>query len=106
MLQTQQLLKQLVNLVVFLKVAISIAFNVNDDFSISYTDKEDTYDNQDDKGSSAGQTDVKMSTESLQVAYSMGSMSIKAYSTETTNPNFDSNADTRTVTEIALGIAF
>ena len=86
--------------------AISIAFNVNDDFSISYTDKEDTYDNQDDKGTSAGQTDVKMSTESLQVAYSMGSMSIKAYQTETTNPNFDDGAATRSVTEVALGIAF
>ena len=86
--------------------AVSVAFNVNDDFSISYTDKEDTYDNQDDKGTSAGQSDVTMTTESLQVAYSMGSMSIKAYSTETTNPNFDDGADARTVTEIALGIAF
>ena len=84
--------------------AVSIAFNVNDDFSISYTDKEDTYDNQDDV--SSNQADVTMSTESLQVAYSMGSMSIKAYSTETTNPNFDSDAAKRTVTEIALGIAF
>jgi outer membrane protein OmpU len=84
--------------------AVSVAFNVNDDLSISYTDKEDTYDNQDDVATN--QADVTMSTESIQVAYSMGSMSIKAYSTETTNPNFDSNADSRTVTEIALGIAF
>ena len=83
--------------------AISIAFNVNDDLSISYTDKEDTYDAQDGANSIA---DVTMNTESLQVAYSMGSMSVKAYSTETSNPNFDGNADKRTVTEIALGIAF
>ena len=86
--------------------AVSVAFNVNDDLSISYTDKEDTYDNQDDKGTSAGQSDVTMSTESIQVAYSMGSMSIKAYQTETTNPNFDDGAATRSVTEVALGIAF
>jgi outer membrane protein OmpU len=84
--------------------AVSIAFNVNDDLSISYTDKEDTYDAQDD--ASTAIADVTMGTESLQVAYSMGSMSVKAYSTETTNPNFDGNADKRTVTEIALGIAF
>ena len=84
--------------------AVSIAFNVNDDLSISYTDKEDTYDAQDNASTSIA--DVTMSTESLQVAYSMGSMSVKAYSTETSNPNFDGNADKRTVTEIALGIAF
>ena len=83
--------------------ALSIAFNVNDDLSVSYTDKEDTYDAQDGANSIA---DVTMNTESLQVAYSMGSMSIKAYSTETSNPNFDGDADKRTVTEIALGIAF
>ena len=84
--------------------AVSIAFNVNDDLSVSYTDKEDTYDAQDN--ASTAIADVTMSTKSLQVAYSMGSMSVKAYSTETSNPNFDGNADKRTVTEIALGIAF
>jgi outer membrane protein OmpU len=86
--------------------AMSIAFNVNDDLSLSYTDVEDTYDNQSDNGTSAQDTDVTMGIESLQVAYSMGSMSIKAYRTETSNPNFDSNAGTETVTEIALGLAF
>ena len=91
---------------IFSGEAISVAFNVNDDISLSYTDKEDTYDAQSDKGTAAEIEDVKMSTESIQLAYSMGSMSVKAYSTETTNPNFDGNADTRTVTEIALGLAF
>ena len=85
---------------------MSIAFNVNDDLSLSYTDMTDTYDNQSDNGTSAQDADVEMTVESLQVAYSMGSMSIKAYSTETVNANFDSNAGTRTVTEIALGLAF
>ena len=91
---------------VFEAEAISIAFNVNDDLSISYTDIDDTYDSQTDNGSSADQADVTQGIESLQVAYSMGSMSIKAYSTETTNPNYASGAASRTVTEIALGLAF
>ena len=36
----------------------------------------------------------------------MGAMSIKAYSTEITNPRYDSNAATLNVNEIALGLAF
>ena len=32
----------------------------------------------------------------------MGAMSIKAYSTEITNPNYDEDADKETVTEIAI----
>ena len=47
-----------------------------------------------------------MKTESLQVAYSMGSMSVKAYSTETSNPNYDTDAPKQNVNEIALGLAF
>ena len=47
-----------------------------------------------------------MKTESIQVAYTMGSMSINAYSTETSNPNYDSDADNLNVNEIALGLAF
>jgi outer membrane protein OmpU len=84
--------------------AISIAFNVNDDLSVSYTENEETYDAQDNASTTIA--DVTQSIESLQVAYSMGSMSVKAYSTETTNANFVQNADKRTVTEIAVGIAF
>jgi len=91
---------------IFEAEAISIAFNVNDDLSISYTDMEDTYDSQTDNGSSADQADITMAMESIQVAYSMGSMSIKAYSTETTNPNYAQGAAAQSTTEIALGIAF
>ena len=89
---------------IFAGEAMSIAFNVNDNVSISYSEVEDTYDAQDNAATAI--EDVTQKTESLQVAYSMGSMSVKAYSTETSNPNFDSDADKLNVNEIALGLAF
>ena len=83
--------------------AMSIAFNVNDDLSISYAEvEEETHDDR-----TATQTnDVTQESESLQIAYSMGSMSIKAYSTEITNPNYDEDAANLKKNEIALGLAF
>jgi len=88
---------------IFDSQSMSIAFNVNDDLSISYSETEDTYDSQD--GSNAT-VDVTQESDSFQIAYSMGAMSIKAYSTEITNPRYDSNAATLNVNEIALGLAF
>ena len=82
--------------------AMSIAFNVNDDLSISYAEVEETHDDR-----LATQTnDVTQESESLQIAYSMGSMSIKAYSTEITNPNYSETAANLKKNEIALGLAF
>ena len=81
---------------------MSIAFNVNDDLSISYAEAEETYDSR----NAATTTDVTQESESLQIAYSMGSMSIKAYSTEITNPNYDEDAANLKKNEIALGLAF
>ena len=81
---------------------MSIAFNVNDDLSISYAEAEETYDSR----NAATNTDVTQESESLQIAYSMGSMSIKAYSTEITNPNFDDDAANLKKNEIAIGLAF
>ena len=89
---------------IFTGEAMSIAFNVNDNLSISYSEVEDTYDAQDNATTAI--EDTTMKTESVQVAYSMGSMSVKAYSTETSNPNYDSDADNLNVNEIALGLAF
>jgi outer membrane protein OmpU len=89
---------------IFTGEAMSIAFNVNDNLSISYSEVEDTYDSQD--AATTAIEDVVMKTESLQVAYSMGSMSVKAYSTETSNPNYDADAAKTNVNEIALGLAF
>ena len=90
---------------IFESESMSIAFNVNDDLSISYTEMEDTYDAQ-DKATSSATADVTMETEALQVAYSMGAMSIKAYNMETTNPGYDSDAVKKSISEIALGLSF
>jgi hypothetical protein len=56
----------------------SIAFNVNDDLSISYSEMTTTYDSQNSgltNGSVADEADVDEKHESLQAAYSMGAMS-------------------------------
>tara|TARA_B100001057_G_scaffold49785_1_gene44380 strand:- start:1173 stop:2264 length:1092 start_codon:yes stop_codon:yes gene_type:complete len=82
--------------------SMSIAFNVNDNMSISYAETEETY----DAGTSTTTSDVTQDSDSLQIAYSMGAMSIKAYSTSISNPNYDANAKELSVNEIALGLAF
>ena len=85
----------------------SIAFNVNDDLSISYSEMTSTHDTRGHTTSGVTQeADVDEKHESLQAAYSMGAMSIKAYTTEITNPNHDEDAATVTKNEIALGLAF
>ena len=85
----------------------SIAFNVNDDLSISYSEMTATYDTRGHQADGVKQElDVDEKHESLQVAYSMGAMSVKAYTTEITNPNFDEDAGTLNVNEIALGLSF
>ncbi len=86
----------------------SVAFNLNDNLSLSYTDSSDVYDDQ-AAMSGAGSTvipDVSMDTKAIQVAYSMGAMSVKAYQMSTKNPGYDSDAADKDVTEIALGLAF
>jgi len=88
----------------FQEKQMSIAFNVNDNVSISYTDATDTYNAQDNASSSIG--DVDMDTEALQIAYSMGGMSIKAYQIETKNPTWSTTAKTHSGTEISIGLAF
>ena len=86
---------------------ISIAFNVNDSLSVSYTTSDETYDSQDDAASAVTtDDDVTETIDALQVAYSMGGMSIKAYNMEVTNPDQDDDAADQSVTEIALGFAF
>ena len=86
---------------------MSIAFNVNDNMSISYTTSDETYDTQDDaKTATTNDDDVTESIDAIQVAYSMGGMSIKAYNMEVSNPDQDDNAADQSITEIALGFAF
>ena len=83
---------------------IGIAFNVNDNLSLSYTESEETYNAQAGKGVTVADVDQKI--DAIQIAYSMGGMSIKAYQMDVTNPSFDEDADDSKVTEIALGLAF
>ena len=89
---------------VFESETMGIAFNVNDDLSISWTETEDTYDAQSDQ--TANIADVKQTTDAFQIAYSMGAMSIKAYKMDTDNPSYDEDRDSESVTEIALGLSF
>ena len=95
---------------VFEATGYSIAFNVNDDLSISYQKAEDTYDAQ--AGASGGSTagdsvaDVSVDTKSISAAYSMGSMSIKALRTQTDNVGYNTAGGSLTVNEIALGLSF
>ena len=83
---------------------MSIAFNVNENFSVSYTESEETYDAQDNAATAVA--DVVMKTDGIQAAYSMGAMSIKAYKIDVSNPAFDEDAADKSATEIALGLAF
>ena len=91
---------------IFTSESMSIAFNVNDNLSISYTDTDDTYDDQSNVKGGTEIEDVTQSSKAIQVAYSMGAMSIKAYNMETKNPTYDNDQDKESVTEIALGLAF
>ena len=92
---------------IFTGEQMSIAFNVNDNMSISYTTSDETYDTQDDVATAVTtDDDVTQSIDAIQIAYSMGGMSIKAYNMEVTNPDQDDNAADQSVTEIALGFAF
>ena len=92
---------------IFTGEQMSIAFNVNDNMSISYTTSDETYDTQDDVATAVTtDDDVTETIDAIQVAYSMGGMSIKAYNMEVTNPDQDDDAADQSVTEIALGFAF
>ena len=92
---------------IFTGEQMSIAFNVNDNMSISYTTSDETYDTQDDAATAVTtDDDVTETVDAIQVAYSMGGMSIKAYNMEVTNPDQDDNAADASITEIALGFAF
>ena len=85
---------------------MSIAFNVNENLSVSWGELEETYDAQSNVKGGTEIADVEMSSTSIQFAYTMGSMSIKGYQTDTDNPGWDSNASSDEVTELAVNFAF
>jgi outer membrane protein OmpU len=87
--------------------SMSIAFNVNDDLSISYAETESTYKPSTYvAGTSNKNADVIQDSDSIQIAYSMGAMSVKAYSTEIKNINYVDGATETSVNELAIGLAF
>ena len=75
------------------------SFNVNDDLSVSYGELTDT--RSEHSATAALDTDMK----SMQVAYSMGSMSIKAKRVETDNP-YHTSSKTEENSEISLSFSF
>jgi len=86
---------------------MSIAANVSDNMSISWGELTETYDSQGSSVSGGvGQADVEMKSTSIQFAYSMGSMKISGYMTDTDNPGWDSDAKSDEVTELAVGFSF
>ena len=85
---------------------MSIAFNVNENLSVSWGELDETYDAQSNVKGGTEIADVEMSSTSIQFAYTMGSMSIKGYQTDTDNPGWDSNAKSDEVTELAVNFAF
>jgi outer membrane protein OmpU len=87
-----------------------VTMNVNDNLSVSYGKADDVYDAR--AGSLTATTtgtnvaDVTMSMKSIQAAYSMGSMSIKAYRLDVDNVGYNNTGGSNQKTEIALGLSF
>ena len=78
--------------------AWGIAFNVNDDLSVSYGERDVKF----DKPSA---TDVTENGEGVAIAYTMGSVKIAGNRNEVSNNNGTTNANDE-MTEIAVSFAF
>ena len=78
--------------------AWGLAFNVNDDLSISYGERDVEFGN-------AGSSHVTENGEGIAVAYTMGSMKIAGNRNEVSNNNGTTGANDQ-MTEIALSFAF
>jgi hypothetical protein len=79
---------------------IGVSFNVNDDLSVSYGELEDT--KEADSATAAVATEVT----SIQVAYSMGSMAVKAKRVETDNPYNQTTNNSTEHTELSVSFSF
>ena len=79
---------------------MSIAFNVNDNLTISYGTHEDNK-----EADSANANTVDVDIDSIQAAYTMGSMAVKVQNTQTDNPNFVNNSESDS-TEINVSFSF
>ena len=79
---------------------LGISFNVNDDLSVSYGELEDTMEA---IGATAA---VATEVSSIQVAYSMGSMAVKAKRVETDNPYNQTTNNSTEHTELSVSFSF
>jgi len=86
--------------------AFGISFNINDNLSISYGEMESIKQTKASDGE-AGSTTATTTAESIQMAYSMGGMSIKIAETDVDNATYTSGtASDFDATTIALTLAF
>jgi len=84
--------------------AFGISFNVNDNLSISYGEFESK---RHKKGSGTSDKSVTGTTESFQIAYTMGGMSIKLADSEVSNASYSTaSANDHDGRTIALSLAF
>ena len=79
---------------------MSVAFNVNDSLTVSYATLEDNK-----EADSANKNTVDVDIDSIQAAYTMGSMAVKIQNTSTDNPNFVNNTEAEH-TEINVSFSF
>ena len=79
---------------------MSIAFNVNDNLTVSYATLEDNK-----EADSNDNNTVDVDIDSIQAAYTMGSMAVKIQNTSTDNPNFVNNTESEH-TEINVSFSF
>ena len=79
---------------------MSVAFNVNDNLTVSYATLED---NKEADSNDTNTVDVDI--DSIQAAYTMGSMAVKIQNTSTDNPNFVNNTESEH-TEINVSFSF
>ena len=94
---------------IFTNDQMSVAFNVNDDLSVSYTRSVDTYSGATNVVLTSGvgtSAEIDMTVNAFQAAYSMGAMSVKAYNMQVRNPGYNENGADRSITEVAIGLAF
>jgi len=87
--------------------AYGIAFNVNDDLSVSYGKMENEKAGYNKSSTAEGAQAKKITVESWQIAYTMGGASVRLADVKADNTFFGNNAgDDKTATIVSLGLAF
>ena len=86
--------------------AYGIAFNINDDLSISYNEHNNDYKKTSSDGSTgSGQADVEQEAKGLALAYTMGGATLAIQQNEMDNVKGVQNTNDE-ITEVSLSLAF